>query len=157
MKIDRSEINRFAIQGMTVNLWGMELMLERMQGEVSNLRTLLALHHEFEGEQKPALSEKRAQAGKRGWGGMTAEERSAEMRRRIEVRKQNQAAAAGLHPRDPNHPNHEEWVAKMSKIRKQTWAKKTKAEKEAWKAAMKAGKAKELKQPMATVKLAGVA
>lgn len=58
----------------------------------------------------------------KSWANMTAEERSAEMRRRQAISRAKLLAGAGAsHPRDPRHPGHAEWVAKLSKANKKAW------------------------------------
>lgn len=70
------------------------------------------------------------------WTNMTKEERSAEMKRRFKVRQQNRAALEGrkipgLHPRDPKHPGHDAWVAKLRKSQKRLWNSLTPAQQKA--------------------------
>lgn len=66
------------------------------------------------------------------------QERSREMKRRMAVAKANKAK----HPREPGHPDHAQWAAKMKKARKRTWDKKSPAERQAVVEAMMAGKRK---------------
>jgi hypothetical protein len=137
MKNENSEVNRYAQMGMAALLPGMQHMVDLMQRQLDEMRQQLAVLQE---EPLPKARGKRISAGKSGWGGMSAAERSAEMQRRIVVRKRNQAAK--LNPRHKDHPDHAQWVANLAKAGRARWAKKTKAEKEAWKAAMAAGKVK---------------
>lgn len=68
------------------------------------------------------------------WAGMTPEQRSAEMKRRISLRKVNG------HPRDADHPGHAAWAENLRKATKARWAKMSPKEKTARQAAMQAGK-----------------
>jgi hypothetical protein len=142
--VSNSEIHRFAHMGMAAYLPGMQYMIELMQRELDGLRAQVALFQAAEAGGISRNSRRKSGKGQRSgpWANMTAEERSAEMKRRMAVRDKNKAAAAGLNPRDKDHPDHAKWAARMAKIRKAAWNKKTKAEKEAWKTAMAAAKAK---------------
>lgn len=128
------ELRVYAMSGMAAFLPGMQYMMELMQRQFDELRGQLAL-------MQTGTKEKSHSNG-HGWGDMSAEERSTEMKRRRAVSKHKQAAAR--HPRDKDHPDHAKWVAKLAKGRKAAWDRKPKAEKEAWKTAMKAAKAKQL-------------
>ena len=136
MKHD-SELNRYAASGMAAYLPGMQYMIELMQHELDEFRNRLALLQEM---KEPVEGRKRGRpkgsGGSYGWEGMTPEERSAEMKRRMQVHKRK------LLVTHPDHPDHAKWVAKMARLHRAVWAKKTKAEKEAWKAKMAAGKVK---------------
>ena len=69
------------------------------------------------------------------WDNMTAEQRSAEMTRRVNLRQ----PTVKLHPRDVNHPGHDAWVQKMRDVSRLKWAKMSKAERKRRQDAMKAG------------------
>lgn len=114
--------------GMAALLPGMQYMIERMQRELDSMRSQLAVlqagHH---GSVRDAIVE-----GKRasGWSA-DPEERKRDMARR-------RAKGLGLknpkglgHPRDPKHPGHDAWVAKLRKSQKKAWEAQTEAEKKA--------------------------
>ena len=133
------EQNRYAAMGMAAMLPGLQYALELMQHQLDDFRAELA---RLQGGEAPRAKIGRpkgsANKAKSGWENMTAEERSAEMKRRQAVAKANKAT----HPRDPNHPGHDEWVANLRKIQLKHWNKQSPAQKEARIAAMEAGKKK---------------
>jgi hypothetical protein len=137
MKLTTPEINRFALLGMAALTPGMQYMTELMQRAMDEHRTLLSL---CQLESDDHSGDRRIAEAKGSWAHMSAAERSTEMKRRIAMRARNKAPA--LNPRDRDHPEHAKWVAKMGKLRKAAWAKKSKAERQAWTAAMAAGRAK---------------
>lgn len=64
-------------------------------------------------------------AARSAWTGMSAEERSIEMKRRMAVSQAKRGVKVkipGLHPRDPKHPGHDAWVEKMRASQKRQWA-----------------------------------
>jgi hypothetical protein len=132
MKLDDKELRHYAASGMAAYLPGMVYMIELMQRELDEMRARLG---QLQGTEE-------GPAGTRGWAGMTPEERSAEMRKRIAVRLRNKKKAEKLHPRDKAHPDHAKWIAKMRRAQKTRFARMTKAEREDWKAKMAAGKKK---------------
>jgi hypothetical protein len=139
LKFQPSELTRYAHMGMAAYIPGMQRMIELMQHQLDELRHELQLAQDGDGSGRKALKSPRKSAGaKWGWEGMSAEERSREMKRRMAVAKRKKQGK--LHPRDKDHPDHEKWGANRSEARKKIWAGKTKAEKEQWKEAMKKGK-----------------
>lgn len=108
--------------------------LENLKAEMYEIQNLLAerrrqasipvIHesHRLEGPKKPR---KKRSGIKAYWAGMTAEERSAEMQRRMDVHRGGKEgkgkAKAKLHPRDKEHPGHEAWVAKLRRNQRKTW------------------------------------
>jgi|SRR5882672_4974940 len=135
------ETTTYAQMGMAALLPGMQYMLERMQHQLDEFRSQLAVL------QTPVVSTngnapRITKNGKRigrprkevapvlrsGWPA-DPEERKAEMKRRMQVRKQRRAnspradssAPAPTHPRDANHPDHEAWVKKIRKANKRAW------------------------------------
>lgn len=137
---DSGELRRYAMSGMAAFLPGMVYMVELMQRQLTEFREQLASMQGI--EQKPYSNgqiAKRKKPIRSGWEGMTVEERKAEMRRRLAKGLRKKAPLSAAHK---DHPDHAKWVAKMGRVRKEAWARKTKAEKEQWKAAIQAGKAK---------------
>lgn len=122
---------------------GLVLAIEQLQGELKDLDERIARvnsrHARVAGaEEEPEgytgkeavayWDEELKKAGKKKsspqagyWAQMTPGERSKEMKRRMA--KGRRKKGAKLHPRDPNHPGHEEWLKKMSKASKAAWAK----------------------------------
>ena len=157
-----TDTTSYAQMGIAALLPGMTHMVELMQGELDRMRAMLAGMQNGNGAKRPSRgtdeyraydreAHRRARARKKSdpgglnakdkpirdsyWASMTAEERSAEMKRR-------QAIAAGkkkLHPRDVAHPEHAAWAAKLSKARKKAWARLTPEEQKAKLAHMAAG------------------
>ena len=77
------------------------------------------------------------------WAKMTPEERSAEMQRRADMRKGVTPAVKlrpGLHPRDPEHPGHEKWLAGVRKRSRKFWASLSPAQRKERLRKMQAGR-----------------
>jgi hypothetical protein len=140
-KNDDNELRRWAEIGMKVCLPGMEYLYERIGKELDEFKTLLNLMQELKGKQAPVKSLRHSVGAKSGWSKMTAEERKIEMRRRMEISRRNKAAKLG--PRDKTHPDHAQWAAKISRIRKRAWSKLTPSQKKARLTKMAEGKKKE--------------
>lgn len=89
------------------------------------------------GKSKEAKKNDRGKGARGYWARMTAEERTAEMQRRILVHqgKAPSSRAAGdvnsLHPRDARSPRHAAWVKKMRKANLERWANYTPEERAA--------------------------
>jgi hypothetical protein len=86
--------------------------------------------------------------GGASWSGMTAEERSVEMKRRQAVAEAKRAAkrgetvkVKGMHPRDPNHPGHNQWIERLRASQKRAWASRGKKQQRVQLEKMRAGKA----------------
>jgi cell division septum initiation protein DivIVA len=101
---------------------GMIHMHEELGKEIERIKTKLAT---LQGQaaspvSKPARARSTGQARSKEsggyWSNMTAEQRSAEMMRRMKKRSKK------LHPRDSKHPDHEKWKLDISKRRKAAWA-----------------------------------
>ena len=91
---------------------------------------------------------KNKSVGPWGWSGMTAEERSVEMKRRQAVTEAKRAAkrgetvkVEGMHPRDPNHPGHNQWIERLRASQKRAWASRGKKQQRVQLEKMRAGKA----------------
>jgi hypothetical protein len=113
------ETTRYAQMGMAALLPGMTYMLELMTKAVAEHRDLLS----FMQDAGQIVAK-----GRNGWPD-DPEERSAEMKRRMAVAKENKR----LTP---------EGLANLRKIRRRSWKNKTPEERAAWQAKMAAGKAK---------------
>lgn len=127
------EKTNYAQMGIAALLPGMQYMLERMERELDELRAHLGLMQQEHGQPTNGASSKHAVAARSGWSD-DPEERSREMKRRIHIAKLKQ------NPKDKGHPEHAKWVAKMSRIRKRTWANKTPEQRAAWQKALKEGR-----------------
>lgn len=115
--------------GMASLLPGMQYTVERMQRMLDEFRAELAAlqagHHGA-----------KARAGMGAWAGTTTEQRSEIAKRRWETRRRNAAAKAGekipgLHPRDPQHPGHDAYIAKLRAAQKRAWKALSPAAKQA--------------------------
>jgi hypothetical protein len=91
----------------------------------------------------------RSSESRNGWPADPAA-RKREMKRRMAKRQQT-AAARATHPRDKNHPDHENWLKKVTAVQRKRWARMTRAERQARLAKMSAGK----KKPKKQIKVAG--
>lgn len=122
--------DRFSEWGIASVLPGAKYILERMQEELNYLQQVLAAHQENRQEGGEPKRRGRPPGSKNpfvkkagSWAGMTKEERSQEMKRRqmvAQLRRGGQPVK--MHPRDPRHPGHAEWVEKMRKSNKKAWA-----------------------------------
>ena len=164
---DTGELRKYAMSGMAAFLPGMQYMVELMQRQLDEFRLQLAAMQGV--EEKPrsnghnnygwagmtaeerSAEMKRRQAKRKkkrsGWNGMTAEQRSVEMKRRkaMAAAKKAPPQTAPKHPREADHPDHAKWLAKLRRVQKKHWNSKTKAEKDALIAKMTAAsKAKRL-------------
>ena len=159
MKHDENT-NKYTQMGIAALLPGMQFMVEQMQRILEDQRLLLSSLQNGQPKRRGRTpqdqatdqvmsirpyppeavvhvkSPRRSAAGKHGWAGMTAEERSAEMKRRVAARHAN------LHPRDARHPEHDQWIATMKRVQKKRWAAMTLKERAERQAKMQAGKAK---------------
>lgn len=149
---NESDVTRFTASGMAAFLPGMiymqELIVERMQRSIEQMKQELAMLQQVDqGAVKKRgrpQGVKEASPRKRNSGWPASEEG-----RRIEIQRRQAVAAAKkagkpskLHPRDPRHPEHEAWVAKMGAVQRKRWASFTPAERKAQLRKMsKAGKA----------------
>jgi hypothetical protein len=140
MKIP-TETTKMAQMGMAALLPGMQFMIERMQAELDEMRRALGILQAGEVPKKVGRPRKVA-TGASGWSD-DPEERSREMKRRYEVRDKKRAAQGN--PRDKDHPNHAEWVAKTAKAHKRFWKNMTPAQRKARLAAMAAGQKRNAK------------
>jgi hypothetical protein len=128
-KPDLQDVNRYAVSGMAAFLPGMQYMVELMQRQLDEFRQELALFQQLDDKRAlaPEKSAVRVKVAKGAWAGMTAEERSAEMKRRFAVRAAKKAAK--LHPRDPRHPGHDAWRETMRAAQKKRWNSMTQSQK----------------------------
>jgi hypothetical protein len=140
--------NEFAQMGLAALLPGMKYMLELMQKAFDEKRDLLtALQEGIEAVTpkrigRPPGAKNRIQSG---WP-TDPEERRIEMKRRIAMRGKKPK----LHPRDPKHPGHDEWMAKMKSVQKKTWKNMTVAQRKARLASMAAGRKPAVKLQVAS-------
>jgi hypothetical protein len=141
VKIEK-ETATYAQMGMAALLPGMQYMLEQMEALAAEMRANLTALQQGPRRGRPKKlpigKMDHADRARSGWSD-DPEERRTEMARRLAVRKKNKA----MHPRDPNHPKHAEWAAKVSKAQKKRWGKLTVAERKAQLARMTAGKTEE--------------
>jgi hypothetical protein len=127
MKNLRSEPD-FSGWGKAAAIPGFQLAIEHLQAVLDGLRADLADAQNGSAPRKrgrPEGSKAGPQAGY--WAALSAEERSAEMKRRMAVAKANgggrwPAGRAKLHPRDPRSPKHAQWLKKMAKANRDHWA-----------------------------------
>lgn len=140
------QTSKYAQMGLAALLPGMQYMIEQMQCLLDEQRALLArLQDDSQpGEKSLSVNRKRRAGAKNAWSGMTAEERSREMKRRIRMRAKKAHAASVM---SKDHPDHAKWAAKQRRARKKAWAAKSAAEKKRWVQAMQAGKAKAAAAP----------
>lgn len=96
-------------------------MIELMQRAYDDQRNLLAALQDG-GRELSVKAERQAS----GWPA-DPEARKLEMARRQKVAAKKRGSH--LHPRDPRHPEHEEWLKKMRRGKKRQWASLTAAEK----------------------------
>lgn len=107
--------------GRDIALPGVDLAIELLQ----QLRADLMAGAPAETE--PVVATRRGRPlkpGSRSWGNLTAEERSAEMKRRMAVAQAKRGKTIkipGLHPRDPKHPGHDAWIEKMKAAQRKAW------------------------------------
>jgi len=120
----------------------MQTEVDKMTRELGVLQGLNVLKHNVPRKRgRPSNAElaERAPvtpaAARMGWSD-DPEERKAEMARRQAKARKN----GSLHPRDPKHPKHDEWLAKMRKTQKKYWANMTVAQRKARSANMNAGR-----------------
>lgn len=151
-RIDDTKANMYAQMGMAALLPGFQYALELMQRQLDEFRATLAALQNGAAPAKRGPGRLRnaplpvagsGQLTARGtplkkgyWAQFTPEERVAEMRRRREVQMANKA----VHPRDPRHPGHAEWLRTVGKAAKKSWAKLTPAQKRDRLAKMAAGR-----------------
>lgn len=139
----KNETSRFAQMGMAALIPGMQHILDLMQEELDRMRYALAdaqgknvrgRPRKDESERSPNTHAKTAlppkPGMKNGWP-IDPEERSAEMKRRLQVAREKKAELAHLHPNDLRHPDHEKYRKNLSRKLKLAWAKKSPAEKKA--------------------------
>jgi hypothetical protein len=145
--------------GMAALLPGMQHMLDEMQNVLNTFRENLEAAQapgkkrgrprKIVIEDTEAVKKSRRSAGY--WAKMTPEQRSAEMKRRaaVIVAKGGKSVilprGGKLHPRDPRHPGHEAWLAKLRAAQKKTWANMSKAKQRAQQARMQAGRRPQVK------------
>ena len=129
--IGDKDVSRFVAGGMAAFLPGMvymaELISETMQDVIDSLKRDLGMFQEM--DERPAKKKKDRRGS--SWAGLSAEERSAEMKRRRAIGEAKKASAAKLHPRDAAHPGHEAWLEKMRAAQKKRWDSFTPAERKA--------------------------
>lgn len=113
------DMMKYAAFGVTALVPGMQYMVERMQRELDEFRGLIAQYQAGDTGKNP----RRVAAGKKNnaWTGMTAAERSAEMKRRRAVGQRRNSAVS-------------------------RWARMTKKQREEWKQKMLAGRKKSTKR-----------
>lgn len=139
--------------GLATKLVGLVEARELLDREIQKVRAQLDFAHNggnartfVEGRaltldigksKEPKKNDGRGKAARGYWARMTAEERAAEMQRRILVHqgKAPSSRAAGdvnsLHPRDARSPRHAAWVKKMRKANLERWASYTPEERAA--------------------------
>lgn len=132
--------DQYARMGMAAMLPGMIRAHEVLGEEIERLRAFLG---GADAEEVPATTNGR----RNPWAGMSLAERRAEVARRMAVaagaapsrdkreykraRIEEKQAAVKLHPRDPRHPGHAEWVETMRQTKKANWARMPKAQRKA--------------------------
>jgi uncharacterized membrane protein len=131
--------------GIAALLPGMQFMIEKMQKELDEMRTMLGILQ----DEPTTTTEKHVAIGKSGWP-EDPQERKLEMQKRMKVRDEKRAAQLGMNSKA--HPDHAKFVEKMKRLRKREWAAMSPAKRKARLAKMAAGKKK---KPV--VKLAEVA
>lgn len=163
-KAYREKLTKYEVAGLLSLRPGMAYMIELMQealdrldGDIDRARGRQERLSEDETEQPEEREERGPSAQAAYWARMTPAERRKEMRKRGMVgrgkSKTNGHAAAVPtvkltkagrpwkgHPRDPNHPDHEAWVKKMSKSNKASWARLSQADRDARTAKMLEGR-----------------
>jgi len=129
-------MTKYATAGIASYLPGMKLMAqfinEAMEYHIRSLEEQLAPQDGAETARNYiSASMKQAIAGEtpkgrqgEQWAKLSAEERSAEMKRRLALGRANRPT----HPRDPRHPGHDAWIAKLRKSQKKAWSNLTPAE-----------------------------
>lgn len=141
-ELTSNELDQFAQMGVAALLPGMRRMLELMQRAYNEQLEMLGLLQQgvgLDGESAPPSL-------KGGWS-TDREERRQEMKRR--KAKAKAKAKVKMHPRDPAHPGHDQWIARLRVSQKAAWSKKTSAEKKAHIAKMHTSKAKKQRRKMA--------
>jgi hypothetical protein len=108
--------------GIAALIPGMQHMLTLMQAQLDEVRASLAALQDD--PEDSGHSRIRRKVMNHYWASMTAEQRSAEMRRRHAVGRKRKH----LHPRDPKHPEHEAWKAKMKEASHRSWGNLTAAQ-----------------------------
>jgi hypothetical protein len=83
------KINRWTASGIAAFIPGLQYAIDTLQDQLNELRAELARYQEME-----VVGETVKPAKKTAWTGMSAEERSAEMKRRIAVSKRNKRKSA---------------------------------------------------------------
>lgn len=84
------------------------------------------------------------------WASMTAEQRSKEMKRRLQKRAKTEelslAERMKLHPRDKRSPRHEQWIKTMTKAARRRFDSMSAREVKQWKAAMQQGRSDQARE-----------
>jgi hypothetical protein len=157
---ETQQTTTYAAMGLAALIPGMQHMLVLMQAQLDGMRVQLAAlqggeripsSNYFKAPGKigrPPGAKNKPKADNSYWDSMTPEERSAEITRRMMVRRgevqptahtaqvrARKAAAAEvdldkLHPRDKRSPRHAAWLKKIQKVQKNAWAKLSPAERQ---------------------------
>jgi len=130
--------------GLAALLPGMRYMIEYMTKAYEEQRDRLARLQGGNGLTKygkklgrplgTETSDKKKEGRGSSWGNMTKEQRSVEMKRRRQLgdaNKLRKAQAAATHPRDPNHPKHQQWIDNLSKAQQASWGSLSEGQKKA--------------------------
>ena len=142
---------KYELMGMAAMIPGMQLAIEVMQAQLDQMRAALAQAQNDDhaplrkvGRPRKAESVVVKDPTRGGWSA-DPEERKREMARRLAARqakpKIRMKSAQKLHPRDAQHPNHEQWLRAVSKASKRSWAALSPAERQARIDATNAGRA----------------
>ena len=138
----------YEAMGIAAMLPGMQHMITLMQRALDDMRATLARvqdrkanYEEEAGEATEATGNPVMSAQKKYWAAMTPKERAAEMRRRGMMGRAKKQPTTGkltkrgvpakMHPRDPRHPGHEEYIRKLGKVSKASWANLSPADRDA--------------------------
>lgn len=143
-----NEIERYQAAGIAVTIGGLEQVQDLIQQRIDELSAQLAGLRGIRRTKQSKHSEvdiAKSTGVATYWAKMSPKERSAEMDRRIAVRKRKAAKTErtknGRFPvTDERNPKHDAWLKNLRKARKRAWNTKTAAEKEAWKTKMHAGR-----------------
>jgi hypothetical protein len=139
MKRDE-ETTSYAKMGVAALLPGMNFMLEKMQQQIDEMKTMLGILQE-----QPTVLEGKRSVGrprkiKSSWSD-DPEERKLEMQRRMKIREQKRVAHIPVSSKA--HPDHAKWIEKITRQRKREWAALSPQKRRERLARMEAGRAKQ--------------
>jgi hypothetical protein len=151
-----AEMKDYSVFGIAALLPGMQHMVDLMQEQLDQFREQLeAAQTSKKRIGRPPGSVNKAQGPASFWAKMTPEQRRIEGQRRRAVAMgeapsqdhdpyRTKAKRKG-HPRNPEHPGHEAWLAKLRAAQKKAWAGMSKVQQRAQKARMQAGRRPQVK------------